>query len=150
MLTGGCHCGTTRYETNGAPFNETVCYCIDCCRVSGAVGVAWFSVPRTSFRWTGAEPSAYGSSPGHTRHFCGTCSTSVIYEADTDPDELDIATATLDDPALVPPQDHVFVSHCPAWVTIGDDLPQHQRRRTSGSTALAQTQSGRQGAKPPG
>lgn len=130
MLTGACHCRRVRYETDGSPFNATICHCTDCRRVSGAASVAWFSVPRASLRWTGAMPAAYASSPGVTRRFCGTCGTSLTFEDEQrHPDELDIATATLDDPDRAPPKDHVFASQRPVWDVIGDGLPVHARSR---------------------
>lgn len=132
MLQGGCHCRKVRYETEGVPFNGTICHCLDCRRVSGAASMAWFSVPITSLRWTGAAPAAYSSSPGVTRRFCGTCGTSLTFEDSRHPDEVDVATATLDDPDLAPPNDHVYVSQRPAWVVIGDTLPKYQRRRSDG------------------
>lgn len=132
MLRGGCHCGRVRYETDGTPFHATICHCIDCRRVSGAASVAWFSVSRASLQWTGDMPSAYGSSPGALRRFCSQCGTSISFEDVKYPEEVDIATATLDDPERVPPADHVFVSQRPHWVAIGDALPTYQRRRADG------------------
>lgn len=129
MLTGGCHCAQVRYQTDGEPFHETVCHCVDCRRVSGAASVAWFSVPRATLRWIGAEPAGYSSSPGVIRRFCGTCGTSLTFEDERHPDELDVATATLDDPGLVPPKDHVFLSQAASWDVVGDELPRHQRSR---------------------
>lgn len=131
MLAGGCHCGAIRYETDGTPFHETICHCVDCRRVSGTAAVAWFSVPRASLRWTG-EPASYRSSPGVIRRFCGACGTTLTFEDDAHADELDVATATLDDPAQAPPKDHVFTSQRIAWEVIGDELPRFQRRRTDG------------------
>ena len=132
MLVGGCHCGKSRYETDGTPFNETICHCVDCRRVSGAASVAWFTVPRASLRWTGAEPAAYGSSPNVTRRFCRACGTSITFEDGAYKDEVDVATATLDDPDQAPPKDHVFASQRPTWDAIADGLPVYARRRADG------------------
>ena len=132
MLIGGCHCGEVRYETDGAPFHETICHCVDCRRVAGAASVAWFSVPSATFRWTAADPAAYQSSPHATRRFCGACGTALTFQNDQLADEIDVATATLDDPNAAPPKDHVFVSQAPAWDISADGLPRYQRRRADG------------------
>ncbi len=132
MIRGGCHCGKVRYEADGRPYHETVCHCVDCRRVVGAASVAWFTVERRSLRWTGAESASFRSSPHVARRFCAACGTSLTFEDDNHPDELDIATATLDDPGQVPPKDHVFASQRPAWDVIGDGLPVYQRRRADG------------------
>jgi hypothetical protein len=132
MLKGGCHCKSIRYETDGTPFHATICHCADCRGVTGAAAVAWFSVPRDTLRWIGSVPVSYTSSPGVTRRFCGVCGTTLSYEADAHASEIDIATATLDDPDLVPPVDHVFVSQRPRWDKAGNNLPQHARGRNDG------------------
>lgn len=94
--------------------------------------MAWFAVRRAKVRWSGEAPGAYRSSPGVTRRFCGACGTTLTFEDDRHPDELDLATATLDDPNAAPPKDHVFVSHSPAWDVPGDSLPRYRRSRREG------------------
>ncbi len=131
MLDGGCHCGAIRYTAGGKPFHQTVCYCVDCRRSSGAVAVAWFSVRRRDVEWMGT-PATYRSSQHGTRRFCGICGTSLTFEDDRLPDELDIATATLDDANAVQPHDHVFVSQRPSWTVIGGSLPRFERSRRDG------------------
>ena len=29
MIEGGCYCGQVRYVSEGAPFHETICHCVD-------------------------------------------------------------------------------------------------------------------------
>lgn len=127
-LGGGCHCGSVRYAADAPTFHETTCYCVDCRRISGAVGVAWFSVKRARFAWVG-HPSFYRSSREVIRRFCANCGTTLSYENDALPDELDVTVASLDDPGLVAPKDHVWVQQKPDWMRIGDKLPQFGRRR---------------------
>ena len=131
MLEGGCHCGAIRYTAGGEPFHQTVCYCVDCRRSSGAVSVAWFSVQRRDFRWVGT-PAAYRSSRHGTRRFCSNCGTSLTFENDTLPDELDIAIATLDEPDLVQPQNRTFVSQRPSWEELAGSLPRFEQSRRDG------------------
>ena len=123
MLRGGCFCGTVRYEAEGQPFHETVCHCIDCRRAVGAVAVAWFSVRHDSFRFTAGVPTSFRSSAEVTRRFCGTCGTSLTYEHDGLATEIDIVTASLDDPGAAPPKDHVQAASRPDWVVLSDGLP---------------------------
>ncbi|MBV8914600.1 MAG: GFA family protein [Acetobacteraceae bacterium] len=129
MLTGGCFCGQVRYEADGTPYNETICHCADCRRVVGAHAVAFFTIKRAGVRWTGT-PSSFSSSPGITRRFCGTCSTSLTWESEEKPDELDVTIASLDDPSLVRPKDHVYAASRAAWDAICDGLPAYEHRRT--------------------
>ena len=132
VLAGGCHCGAVRYEARGEPFHATFCHCADCRRVAGAPVVAWFSVAREGFRVVSGRMRTYASSPGVERGFCGECGTALTYAADTSPGEIDVTTASLDDPARVPPWDHVkFASRLP-WVVPGDGLPRFAGGRDEG------------------
>jgi hypothetical protein len=131
MLRGGCFCGRVRYEAEGAPFHETICHCTDCRRAVGAVAVAWFSVDRGGLRWSG-EAATLRSSPGVVRRFCPDCGTSLTFEDERHPDEIDLTVASLDEPDRVAPRDHVFAGSKPAWEVLGDGLPAYARRRTDG------------------
>ena len=123
MLRGGCFCGTVRYEAEGPSFHETICHCVDCRRAVGAVSVVWLTVPHDTFRFTAGAPTSFRSSAEVTRRFCGTCGTSLTYEHDGLPAEIDVATASLDDPEAAPPKDHVEAASRPSWVVLNDDLP---------------------------
>ena len=123
-LTVGCFCGQVRYEARGTPFHETLCHCVDCRRAAGAPTVAWFSVPSRDFRFTAGEPKAYRSSARATRRFCPDCGTQLTFEGVASPDEIDVTTASLDDPNAVPPRDHTRVGSKLAWDVIADGLPE--------------------------
>jgi hypothetical protein len=128
MLTGGCFCGRVRYETDAAPYNETNCHCSICRRTTGAPFVAWFSVARSQFRLRG-ELSRFRSSGKATRGFCRDCGTQITFELDGAGDEIDVTTASLDEPNAVPPRDHTRTSSRLEWVKLGDGLPQFPEGR---------------------
>ena len=123
MLTGGCFCGRVRYEAAASPFHETICHCADCRRIVGAAAVAWFTVPRAALHFTAETPAGFRSSRCVTRRFCATCGTSLTYERDDLPEEIDVTIASLDDPNGVPPKDHTQASGKLAWDQICDGLP---------------------------
>jgi hypothetical protein len=123
MLTGGCFCGAVRYEAAAAPFHETICHCADCRRSVGAANVAWFSVPRPRFRFISGTPTVFRSSPAVLRRFCGTCGTTLTYEADAAPGDIDVTTASLDAPDRAPPRDHTRADGRLGWDVICDGLP---------------------------
>ncbi|MFT8242793.1 GFA family protein [Roseomonas sp. BN140053] len=132
MLQGGCFCGEVRFETDGTPFHSTVCHCTDCRRSSGAPFVAWFTVPVATLRITAGQPRRFASSEAGRRSFCGGCGTSLFFASTALPEEIDIATATLDAPDAVPPEDHVHVRSRVGWVRLGDGLPQFHASRSDG------------------
>ncbi|MBP0492576.1 GFA family protein [Pararoseomonas indoligenes] len=131
-LAGGCHCGAVRYEARGKPFHATICHCQDCRRVAGAPLVAWFSVRARDFHVVRGRIRPYASSSRAERGFCGDCGTPLTFRAHDLPEEIDVATATLDDPAAVPPADHVRVASGIPWAAPCDGLPQHREGRPQG------------------
>lgn len=129
---GGCACGALRYEVDGPGFNPTLCHCIDCRRASGAPALAWFSVPTTALRWIHGMPAFRRSSAQARRAHCAACGTQLAWQGDAHQEEIDLATATLDDPALAPPADHTFVSQRLPWLRLDDGLPAYARTRSEG------------------
>lgn len=132
MVQGGCFCGAVRYTVTGTPFNSTLCHCTMCRRAAGAPAVAWFSVRRTEFRFVAGRPASFASSPGITRRFCGDCGTQLTFEDERWPDELDITTASLNDPEAIPPGDHTFMQSHVRWLALADGLPRYLRTRKEG------------------
>jgi hypothetical protein len=132
VLAGGCHCGAVRYEARGQPFHASICHCEDCRRVTGAPCVAWFSVARDGFRVVRGTMRLYASSPKAERGFCGDCGTSLTFAEHGLPGEIDVATASLDDPARVPPVAHLRVARKLPWLRFADGLPIYPGTRADG------------------
>jgi hypothetical protein len=132
MLKGGCFCGHVRYEAGGVPFHPTVCHCSICRRTAGAPMVAWFTVPRADFRLVAGAPARFASSAGVTRSFCPRCGTSLTFESDAYPDEVDVTTASLDDPEAMPPRDHTHTATRLRWLRLDDGLPTYPDARPNG------------------
>ncbi len=130
MLTGGCLCGAIRYQTDGAPFHESICHCSLCRRSSGAPFVAWFSVPRASATLTSGAPAWFHSSIYGERGFCAQCGTSLFFRSADLPDEIDITTASLDDPGLLPPRDQLYTATRIQWIEDALVLPSFPAART--------------------
>jgi hypothetical protein len=120
-----------RYEAGGTPYNQSICHCSMCRRAAGAPFVAWFSVPRSHFRLTG-EPTRFRSSAMATRSFCPECGTQLTFELDAAAEEIDVTTASLDEPNRVPPADHIYTESRVDWVKLADGLPQFRRSRQEG------------------
>lgn len=131
MMKGHCHCGAVTWEAEGAETWACYCHCADCRRNCAAPVTAFFGVPLSRFRWTGAEPALYASSPGTERRFCGACGTPMAYQTVADPGAIHLYAATLDDPAAYRPRFHVFYAEHLPWLEIADDLPRYQKYKTS-------------------
>jgi len=131
-LQGGCYCGAVRYEIFGDTFNSTLCHCTDCRKASGAPAFAWFSVKLAGLGWLSGKPRQFRSSAHATRSFCQDCGTTLTWSTDAWPEEIDIATASLDDPAAVPPADHTYTRSRLGWMNLHDGLPKFQTTRSAG------------------
>jgi hypothetical protein len=130
-LTGGCLCGTVRYELGSDPFDCGWCHCRTCQRNSGAPAMVFASVPVEDLVWTkgrSSVKSVASSSFGH-REFCENCGTPLLMKVNHQPETVDFSVSTLDDPTAVRPGYHIFWASRIGWLEPGDDLPRHDRFR---------------------
>lgn len=126
MLTGQCYCGAIQYEVTAMPWNRTICHCTMCRGTTGAPCVAWFTVPCSAFRLLRGAPVQFRSSEHATRTFCGVCGTQLTFADDGTPDEIDVTTCSLADPAPLTPGYHTYVRSALPWMVIGDRLPRYR------------------------
>jgi hypothetical protein len=130
-LTGGCMCGTVRYELASDPFDCGWCHCRTCQLSSGAPAMAFASVKDGDWVLTSGEGTMRtirSSSFGH-RTFCGEFGTPLHVRVDHQPETVDFSIATLDDPNAVAPEFHIFWGSKVGWFNPGDDLPKHDKFR---------------------
>src|SRR5437868_11656 len=113
---GGCLCGAIRYRITAPPIVTSYCHCRSCRLATGAPAAAWVILPRDGLVFDRGAPTAFASSPGKLRTFCGRCGTSLTYERDDRPDSIDIHTATLDDPDRFPPEREIWLDEKIAWM----------------------------------
>jgi hypothetical protein len=128
MLTGGCYCGQIRYEVSGRPFDESICHCSICRRTTGAPMVGWLTVRPDEFRLATGALAQFRSTEHAVRGFCPTCGTQITFR-DERLEEIDVTTASLDDPNAVPPTEHIWAANRLGWVKLADGLPQHPGAR---------------------
>ena len=129
--TGGCLCGTVRFELKSEPFDCGWCHCRTCQLSSGAPAMAFASVKNGDWAASQGEDSirTIRSSNFGRRAFCGKCGTPLFVRVDHQPQTVDFSVVTLDDPDAVVPAFHIFWSSRVAWFEPGDDLPRHDRFR---------------------
>jgi hypothetical protein len=127
VYEGGCMCGAVRYRFQMRPLAVSHCPCAMCRRATGAPFITWMTITPETFRWTKGEPAEFRSTAEVRRGFCGNCGTTLSFASDAHPEELDIAAATLDEPALVAPDDHLWIGSKLPWIELDDDLPRLER-----------------------
>lgn len=125
-ITGSCLCGAVRFQVTAKPLAAYYCHCSMCRRNSGGgMFAAGATVPIERFAFTKGAPTAYESSPGNLRLFCGTCGSPLGARVAEDPKLMEFFLGCLDDPDLIKPEFHQFTSSQVSWCEMDDDLPRH-------------------------
>ena len=129
---GRCLCGAVRFTFEGKPNWIAWCHCDSCRRNTSSPGTVFIGVPLASFRFTGAEPKNYVSSPGTNRRFCGNCGSPVSFDSEDYADEIHLYAAAMDDPNAYAPRGHVHTAEQLDWFETLDDLPRFARSGDGG------------------
>jgi hypothetical protein len=122
---GGCLCGAIRYEVSGEPVVVALCHCSMCRRSTAAPAVAWAMFEQRALRFVAGKATVYGSSPGVERAFCARCGTPLTFRADYLGGLVDVTVGSMDAPATLPPQMHIWAAKRLPWLVLGDSLPRH-------------------------
>ncbi len=84
FMTGGCACGSIRYECTAKPMLEYKCHCRACQRASGSGFVPLLWVPIDKIELTANEPKYYAvdcdSGREIKRGFCPDCGSHVMFQ----------------------------------------------------------------------
>lgn len=120
---GGCLCGAIRFRVTGKASSSSLCFCKTCRRAAGASPVAWFVVSIHQYELLAGRPRAYRSPESITRTFCPDCGTPLSYARDSFPDDIELTTASLDDPDAIPPTEEIWLSHRVQWACSNPELP---------------------------
>ncbi len=118
-ISGGCYCGAIRFRAEGPPLFQANCHCANCRRAVGAQAVAWITVASSSFVFEKGTPKRFRTETGAWRTFCDQCGTSLTYEIEARPNEIDITNGSLDRPEDFPPNRDVFPEEKLTWVELG-------------------------------
>lgn len=120
-ITGGCFCGTVRYQAGGLSSPVGYCHCETCRRTHSAPFIATALTPFDAFQWTkGEEVVAYvESSPGKRRHFCPKCGTHMVATLAADKRAI-LRVASLDDAPPTKPVVHIWQSDKADWFDLDE------------------------------
>lgn len=128
--TGGCLCGSLRYEAEGEPLAAGHCYCADCRKASGAGFIGFMMFPASAVRLTGpSQPFTSKAANGNdtVRNFCPTCG-GLVFGGERDKDEtINIYAGSLDDPAGFRPTIAVFTRGRPDWAVVPEGMKVFER-----------------------
>lgn len=120
-LTGRCTCGAITYEMTAPPLFTHCCHCSWCQRESGSAFALNAIVEATGLTVTQGTPEAVtiptASGRGQTVHRCPACKVA-LYSTYGSPIVRFVRVGTLDDPAQVPPDVHIYTTTKLPWVVL--------------------------------
>ena len=85
----------------------------------------YIGIQDSQWRWLGAEPKLFNSSPGVERTFCDKCGTPISFRSEKMSDVMHFYVAAMDDPAEFSPTLHVAHEERLPWLDLADELPIH-------------------------
>jgi hypothetical protein len=131
-ITGGCLCGSLRYEAAGEPLYAGYCYCADCRKASGSGCIPFMGFSSSAMNFSG-QPMSYRSKSARgtdaVRNFCRDCGGLVFGGAVGISDSFTIYAGSLDDPLAFQPTVAIFAASRPPWalmppgLTVFEELP---------------------------
>lgn len=122
-LSGGCACGSIRYEAGSAVLMMN-CHCRDCQRATGSAYAALMVVPKDTFQMTGVltyYECAGGSGKSIRRGFCAACGSPVVIEIEVAPNIVGLLAGSLDTPTEFNPTMDIFTASAQPWDHMSPD-----------------------------
>jgi hypothetical protein len=125
-LEGGCACGAVRYRLTSDPLFVHCCHCLNCQRQTGSAFVInlLIEADRVELLAGDPQPVPVPRSGGKKQKIwrCPTCQIAVFSQY-TSPRVRFVRGGTLDDPAAVAPDVHIYTRSKLPWVTLPDSVP---------------------------
>jgi len=126
MREGGCSCGAVRYRLTDEPLVVHCCHCLNCQRQTGSAFVINALIEADRVEVTSGEPVAVDvprdDGSAQTIYRCPVCQVAV-YSEYTRPEIRFVRAGTLDEPASVAPDVHIYVRSKVPWVALPDGVP---------------------------
>ncbi len=125
--TGGCACGQIRYRLLSTPLFVHCCHCHDCQRQTGSAFVLNALIETNRVETiTGqltrfAQPTDSGRP--HDIMRCGDCGTAVWSHYGGIAALSFVRAGTLDDPASLPPDVHIYTRSKLPWIVLPAGVP---------------------------
>jgi hypothetical protein len=123
---GGCSCGEVRYRLTSEPLFTHCCHCLNCQRQTGSAFVInlLIEADRVELLAGAPQPVDVPRDDGSTQRIfrCPTCQVAV-YSQYGRPEVRFVRGGTLDDPAQVAPDVHIFTRSKLSWVALPESVP---------------------------
>jgi len=126
-LEGRCACGEVRYRLTSPPMFVHCCHCRNCQRHTGSAFVINLLIEASRVELLGGNPQPItmpldGGSPNRIFR-CPRCQVAVWSEYGGRSALLFVRAGTLDDPAAVAPDVHIYTRSKLPWVELPSSVP---------------------------
>ena len=125
-LDGGCACGAVRFRLTSDPLFIHCCHCLNCQRQTGSAFVINLLIEADRVELLAGDPQPVDvprdDGSKQTIWRCPTCQVAVFSQY-TRPQVRFVRGGTLDDPAAVAPDVHIFTRSKLPWVTLPESVP---------------------------
>jgi hypothetical protein len=134
-LTGGCGCGSVRYEITAPLRGAGYCHCTRCQRRTGTGASANAQLEPGSLRIVQGEDRLRVWAPegGAEKLFCGDCGSALFSRDPASGEVRGVRLGSFDGDPGVRPASRQYVNYAAPWEPIPDDgLPRHPEARSAG------------------
>ena len=125
-LEGGCACGEVRYRLTTSPMFVNCCHCLNCQRQTGTAFVLNMLIEASRVELLKGTPTAIDVPREHGPHRifrCPKCQVAVWSEYGGRSEVLFVRAGTLDDPATVSPDAHIYTRSKLPWIALPASVP---------------------------
>jgi hypothetical protein len=125
-VTGGCACGSIRYQLLDKPMFVHCCHCDDCQRLTGSAFVLNAIIETQAIKLLRGNPVAVPvpreNSP-HDIYRCPKCQTAVWSDYGRRPNVRFVRVGTLDKPGALEPDVHIYTQWKAKWLKLPKRTP---------------------------
>ena len=130
-ISGGCYCGSLRYEANGDVEASIQCHCRECQYITGGNPNVIMIMPLSGFEFVKGIPKTFKRKDiekAVTRLFCENCGTGIGTKNPNRPNSIILKVGTFDDPSIFKPNIAIFTIDKQKFHYIEDGLKSFERR----------------------
>ena len=130
-ISGGCYCGSLRYEANGDVEASIQCHCRECQYITGGNPNVIMIMPLNGFEFVKGIPKTFKRKDienAVTRLFCENCGTGIGTKNPNRPNSIILKVGTFDDPSIFKPDIAIFTIDKQKFHHIEDGLKSFERR----------------------
>jgi len=128
--TGGCLCGSIRYEVTATTNDIIICHCTSCQKASGAGASTNIALLAKDLVFTAGQPKIYvdtaASGTKLNRAFCADCGSSIYSMRQNMMDRLVLKAGSLDDSDHARVMMHIWTQSRRPWSYLDESITAHQ------------------------